>query len=78
MYIRKADRPAFDDAVSTTLLAVTPQVEELRDALRRAIDHLLAGDCPDRLLESVRHQVMNDIGQELFGAIAPPLLPPED
>ena len=79
MKIRKADKPTFDEAVSTTLLAVKPEVKELRDALRRAIDDLLAGNCPDHLLDPVRRQVMIEIGWELFDPIVPPLVvPPED
>jgi hypothetical protein len=78
MRIRKADQPAFDEAFSTTLLAVTPQVKELRDALCRAMDHLLAGDCPDHLMDPVRREVMNEIGRELFEPLLPPLVPPTD
>ncbi|HMK96983.1 MAG TPA: hypothetical protein VK425_05500 [Acidimicrobiales bacterium] len=61
-----------------TMLAVTLQVKELRDALRRAIDDLLAGDCPDRLLDPVRRQVMNEIVRELFESVDPLLLPSAD
>jgi hypothetical protein len=78
MRIRKADQPAFDDAVSITLLAVAPQVRDLRDVLRRAIDDLLAGDWPDRLLDPVRRQVTNEIGRQLFEPLEPPLVPPDD
>jgi hypothetical protein len=78
MKVRKADQPTFDEAVSAALLAVRPEVTELRDALRRAIDDLLAGTCPDHLLDSVRGQVMNEIGRELFGPLVPPLVPPGD
>jgi hypothetical protein len=78
MRIRKADQPAVDEAVSTTLLAVTPEMKEPRDALRRAIDGLLAGNCPDHLLDPVRRQVMNEIGRELFEPLFPPLVAPQD
>jgi hypothetical protein len=46
MRIRKGDQAAFDEAVGTALLAVVTQVEVLRDVLDRAIDGLLASDCP--------------------------------
>lgn len=78
MRIRKTDQPAFDEAVSTALLVVAPQVKELRDVLVRAIDDLLTGDCPDRLLDPVRRQVMNEIGRQLFEPLEPPLVAPDD
>jgi hypothetical protein len=77
MKIRKADQPAFEEAASTALLSVAPQLEDLRKALRRAMDQVLVGNCPDHLLESVRRQVANEVGRKLFNGLFPPLLPPE-
>jgi len=76
MKIRKADQSVFEESVSTALLAVTSQVEELREALGQAYDNLLAGDCPDHLLTPVRREVMNKIGWRLFEPLEPPLVAP--
>lgn len=74
-YVRKADRPALDAAVSEALLAVRPQLEALREVLPRAI---YLTSCPDHLLDEMRWKVMNRIGQELFGDLAAPLVPPDE
>ena len=78
MKIRKADQPAFDEAVSTALLSVAPQVKELQEVLSQTMDDLLAGTCPDRLLDPVRRQVMNEILRQLFDPLTPPLVAPND
>ncbi|HSH60987.1 MAG TPA: hypothetical protein VK988_15385 [Acidimicrobiales bacterium] len=73
--IRKADKPAFEEAVSEALLAIRPQLEALRDVLPQAI---FLTTCPDHLIDDVRKEVINKIGQELFGGLFPPLAPPEE
>lgn len=75
MKIRKADRPAFEEAVSTAMLAVRPQLLALRDVLPRAIYGL---DCPDHLFEAVRKEVVNEILRALVEPIMPPLMPGGD
>lgn len=74
-YIRKADRFAFDTAVSEALLAVRTQLRALRDVLPRAI---YLTSCPDYLLEELRRDVMNHIGRELFDDLTAPLAPPDE
>jgi hypothetical protein len=78
MYVRKADRPAFEDAVSTALVAVSSQLNEFRDTLVRALDDVLASSCPDHLLEPVRREVLNRILRHLLEPIEPPLVLPDD
>jgi hypothetical protein len=53
-------------------------VHELRDALVRAFDTVMAGDCPDRYLQEVRRVVMNEIAGWLLEPITPPLFVTEE
>jgi hypothetical protein len=76
MYVRKVDQPALHEAVCSALLAVSPQVEELRDSLWGAFERLLASDLPDRLVPQARRDLMNEIARRLFDVIELPLFAP--
>lgn len=74
-YVRKADRDALEAAIDWALLAVTAELAALRDALPQAI---YTAPCPDRLIDELRREVMNRIGDALFSQIAAPLFPPAE
>jgi len=59
MKIRKVDEPAFNEAVSSAMLAIEPQLVALREVLPGAVYRT---ECPDHLFEAVRKEVMNRIG----------------
>ena len=73
--LRKADRADFEEAVSEALLAIAPQLEALREVLPRAI---YLTTCPDHLIDAVRSEVMNRVGQELFHDLTAPPVPPDE
>jgi hypothetical protein len=70
MRVRKADEPAFNDAVESALLAIRPQLIALREVLPSAI---FGSGCPDSLLDNVRKEVMNRVVQVLGEPVFPPL-----
>jgi hypothetical protein len=76
MYVRKVDEPALREAVCSVLLAVSPQVEVLRDVLWVGFERLLASDLPDRLVPQARRDLIDEIGRRLFDVIELPLFAP--
>lgn len=74
-YIRKADREALNEAVEWSVLAIDSELNSLRDALPRAI---YTAPCPDRLIDELRREVMNRIGDVLFAPITAPLSVPTE
>jgi hypothetical protein len=76
MYVRKADEPALREAVCSVLLAISPQMAELRDELWGAFERLLASDLPDHLVPQARRDLINEIGRRLFDVIELPLFAP--